>query len=159
MKKFLLITVLSLIGISSFAQSGKSIYNKYSEAEGVSAVYISPAMFRLMGKLPDMSFSDEDIDLSKVVKSLDGFYLLDSENESINRELAADVRKFIQGNEYELMMEVKDDGEVVKMFTIGKGDDITGFVMLSDEKDECTFICMDGHMSREMLESIISKID
>lgn len=154
-----MITVLSLIGISSFAQSGKSIYNKYSEAEGVSAVYISPAMFRLMGKLPDMSFSDKDIDLSKVVKSLDGFYLLDSENESINRELAADVRKFIQGNEYELMMEVKDDGEVVKMFTIGKGDDITGFVMLADEKDECTFICMDGHMSREMLESIISKID
>lgn len=154
-----MITVLSLIGISSFAQSGKSIYNKYSEAEGVSAVYISPAMFRLMGKLPDMSFSDKDIDLSKVVKSLDGFYLLDSENESINKELAADVRKFIQGNEYELMMEVKDDGEVVKMFTIGKGDDITGFVMLADEKDECTFICMDGHMSREMLESIISKID
>ena len=46
MKRFILIALAALFGAGAFAQDGKSIYNKYSEAENVSAVYISPAMFR-----------------------------------------------------------------------------------------------------------------
>ena len=46
MKRILVMTVAVLTAVSAFAQSGKDIYNRYSGREGVSAVYISPAMFR-----------------------------------------------------------------------------------------------------------------
>ena len=47
MKRIIIIATLLLASISAFAQSGKSIYQKYSDAENVSAVYISSAMFRM----------------------------------------------------------------------------------------------------------------
>ena len=48
MKKIIAISVMLLIAVGAFAQEGKRLYNKYSAQEGVSAVYISPAMFKLM---------------------------------------------------------------------------------------------------------------
>ena len=57
MKRIIILAALLLTTIASFAQNGKSIYQKYSEAEGVSAVYISPAMFKLIGKIPDQKES------------------------------------------------------------------------------------------------------
>ena len=48
MKKIALIAAFSLLVATAFAQDGKSIYNKYSDEKNVSAVYISPTMFRLM---------------------------------------------------------------------------------------------------------------
>ena len=40
MKKFAIIAAALLMGVASYAQSAKSIYNKYSEEPKVSAVYI-----------------------------------------------------------------------------------------------------------------------
>ena len=70
MKKFILIALAALIGTSALAQAGKSIYNKYSEAEGVSAVYISPAMFKLMMKIPDIALEGESVNLGPIIKTL-----------------------------------------------------------------------------------------
>ena len=46
---------LFLLTTGAWAQDGKGIYNKYSDNEDVSAVYISSSMFKLMGnKVPNM---------------------------------------------------------------------------------------------------------
>ena len=44
MKKIFIVAVAMLLTFTAFAQDGRSIYNKYSDAKGVSAVYVSPAM-------------------------------------------------------------------------------------------------------------------
>ena len=46
MKRIILSLLFMLASFAVFAQSGRAIYNRYSDAEGVSAVYISPQMFR-----------------------------------------------------------------------------------------------------------------
>ena len=79
MKKLIALAVVLLITVQGFAQDGKSIYNKYSGEEGVSAVYISKAMFKMMGKLPSVEINDSDVNLSKVVSSLDAFYLIEEQ--------------------------------------------------------------------------------
>lgn len=157
MKRITILAAALLLSVSMFAQNGRSIYNKYSEAQDVSAVYISPAMFRLMGKIPTVEVDGSDVDFTTIVKSLTGFYLLNSDNKSINSKIKADVEKFVKSGNYELLMEVKDEGEIVHFFTVGKGDIVTSFVMMAYEADECTFICMDGDMRRDKLEAIIAK--
>ena len=152
-----IIAALLLISLSAFSQNGKSIYQKYSEAEGVSAVYISPAMFRLIGKIPDMNVQGEDIDLAPVIRSLTGLYVIDSENPSINASLKADAEKFVRSGHYELMMEAKDSGETVRMYTVGSKDIVTGFVMIADVPNETTFIFIDGKMNRDDLDNLLSK--
>ncbi|MBR6882248.1 MAG: DUF4252 domain-containing protein [Bacteroidales bacterium] len=157
MKRFVLVAALLLTTITTFAQNGKSIYQKYSDTEGVSAVYISPAMFRLIGKIPDLQIEGEDVNLAPIIKSLTGLYLIDSENPAINASLKADAEQFVMKGNYELLMEAKDSGETMRLFTVGTETIVNGFVMIADEGDETTFIFLDGKMNREELEKVIAE--
>jgi hypothetical protein len=156
MKNIITLAALMLLAFTGFAQDGKSIYNKYSEAEGVSAVYISPAMFRLIGKIPNIQVENSDVNLTPIIQALSGMYLISSEDPRINAEIKADANRFLEKNQYELLMEAKDGGETVRICTLGK-DIITGFVLLAFQQDEFTFISLDGKMKREDLEHLIAE--
>lgn len=157
MKRIAVVAAIMLLSVSAFAQNGRSIYKKYSEADDVSAVYISPSMFRLMGKIPSVELDGDNVDFTSIVKSLTGFYLIDSDNAAINSKIRDEVDRFVKSGNYEMLMEVKDKGETVHFYTVGKGDTITSFVMLAYETGSCTFICMDGSMQKGKLEDIIAK--
>lgn len=156
MKKIITAAVSILLTFTLSAQEGRSIYNRYSDAENVSAVYISPAMFRIMGKLPEMNLSGNDVPFSSIVKSLNGFYLIESENSSINASLKADAEKMIRSGRYELLMEARDSGQTVHIYISGDEQTVDGLVMLVDEKDSVAFINIDGNMSRAKLEKLIA---
>lgn len=156
MKRIIIIATLLLASISALAQSGKSIYQKYSEAENVSAVYISPAMFRLIGKIPDMNVEGNDVNLAPIIQSLSGLYIISSENPRINSQIKADAEKFINGGQYELLMEAKDNGQTVRMYTVGTEKLVHSFVMLSIDGEEISFICVDGKMERDDLDKLMA---
>ena len=156
MKHITLILAALLLSLSALAQNGKSIYQKYSDAEQVSAVYISPAMFRLIGKIPDIDTGSDKVNLSPVIRSLTGMYILNSSNPDINRTLRSEVERFISACRYELLMEAKDSGEAVRMYTVGTEQVVNGFVMLAAEADEVTFICLDGQMPRDQFENLLA---
>lgn len=155
MKRIAIIAALLLTAISSFAQTGKSIYQKYSEFENVSSVYISPAMFRLIGKIPNSTFQNMDMDLAPIIKSLSGMYIVSSENQKINSQLKADADKFIANGSYELVLEAKEQGEAIRIYSVGTEKIVTGIVMIANEEDETTFICLDGKMDREDLDKTL----
>lgn len=157
MKRILILFAALLLSYSAFAQSGKSIYQKYSDADQLSAVYISPAMFRLIGRIPDLETGDNKVNLTPVIRSLTGMYILNSENAAINEQLRSDAERFIKNGRYELLMEVKDHGETVRMYTVGSEKVIEGFVMLAAEPDQITFICLDGEMPRDQFEGLVAE--
>ena len=156
MKRMITLAALLLVTISAFSQNGKSIYKKYSEAESVSAVYISPAMFRLIGKIPDLKVGEgENVNLAPLIRSLSGLYIISSKNAAVNADLRADAEKFVSGGRYELLMEAKDSGETVRMYTVGSEKVVEGFVMLALDGEETSFICLDGKMNRDELEDLL----
>ena len=157
MKQLYIIVAMLLMSISAFAQDGRSLYNKYSDYENVEAVYISPAMFRLIGKIPDVEMNDESVNLGPIIKSLTGLYILSIKEDRIAQDLADDVNRFIRKGEYELLMEAKDNGEVTRMYTVGDEFTVNSFVMLAREGNEVNFICIDGNMPREQLENLIAE--
>ncbi len=159
MKRILTVAALLLVTITSFAQTGRNIYEKYSDNDGVSAVYISPAMFRLIGKLPEIKADVEDgtVDLAPVVRTLTGMYILNSENPSIREALANDVKKFVSSKKYELLMEAKDNGQTMKMYTVGDQKTVSSFVMYAIDQEETTFICIDGNINRQDLEKVLAE--
>ena len=155
MKKIIFIFAALLLTVSAFGQDGRSIYNKYSDEEGVTAVYISPAMFRLFGVLPDIDIDGKDVDLSKVIRSLTSFYVVSTENPRIINDLRSDVDRYIKRGDYELLMEAKESGEAVRMYTVGDEEVVKNFVMLAAEPDECTFISFEGLISRADFEQLV----
>ena len=157
MKRIYALLVMLAVSVAAFAQNGRSLYNKYSDYDNVEAVYISPAMFRLMGKIPDMELQAENANLGPSIKPLTGPYTLSTTREDIAADLAADVNHFIQRGSYELLMEAKDNGEVMRLYTVGDEQIVNSLVMLARDAAETSFICLDGTMPRDQLEAVIAE--
>ena len=157
MKQFHILVAMLLMSISAFAQDGRSLYNKYSDYDNVEAVYISPAMFRLIGKIPDVDMQGESVNLGPIIKSLSGLYILSIKGGDIAVQLADDVNRFIKKGQYELLMEAKESGEVTRMYTVGDDFTVNSFVMIAKDGEETNFICIDGNIPRDQLEDLIAK--
>ena len=153
------VAAMFLLTAGAWAQDGKGIYNKYSDNEEVSAVYISSSMFKLMGnKMPNMDLGEgSSMNLGSIIKNLNSMYLLDCEDPDLCKEIKSDVSKFINKYDFELLMEIKDKGEVVRIYTTGNEKTVTQFIMTASEYEAFTFICLDGTMSRADLEKAIAK--
>ncbi|MGM9736114.1 MAG: DUF4252 domain-containing protein [Candidatus Cryptobacteroides sp.] len=157
MKRIIITIILAaMTAFAAMAQSGESIYRKYSDSKGVNGVYVSPAMFRMIGSIPDMEFNDMDMNLSPIIKKLNGLYILETEKADICKALKADVERFVASKRYELMMEAKSDGEKVRIYTVGDEKNVESFVMLAEEDSEIVFISLDGTMDRKDLEALIA---
>lgn len=146
-----------LAAISSFAQDGRSIYQKYSDSENISAVYVSPAMFKLIGRLPDIEMNEGEVNFFPIIKSLTGLYIISSSNSTINAQLYADAEKFVKSGRYDILMEAKDSGQTVRMYTVGDQTTVNSFVMVARDGAETTFICIDGNMNRKDLEALLAE--
>lgn len=156
MKKIYAIIAAIALAVPAFAQGGKELYNKYSDLPGVSAVYISPAMFRLIGKIPDVELADEDVNFTPIIKSMNGFYLLSTEDASTGEKLYSEVSRGINKSKYELLMEAKEDGEVMRLYSIGDEKTVSSLLMLAKDGTETTFLSIDGQMDRSKLEEVIA---
>jgi hypothetical protein len=160
MKRIYAIAVMLLMTVAAYAQSGKSLYNKYSDSNGVSAVYISPAMFRMIGQLPnlDVEASDgEKVDIAPLIRSFEGFYLLDVSDKSQAASLRQEVQTMIKSGRFEVLMEAKDSGSTMRIYTVGDDKIISSLVMLAQEGDSVQFICLEGTINRKDFETLIAK--
>ena len=149
-----------LIAAGAYAQSGKSLYNKYSDSNGVSAVYISPALFRMIGQLPnlDVEASDgEKVDIAPLIRSFEGFYLLNVSDKAQAAELKQEVQAMIKAGRFEVLVEAKDSGNTMRIYTVGDDRIISSLVMLAQEGDSVQFICLEGTINRKDFENLMAK--
>ena len=138
------------------AQDYKNLYQKYSDDERVTAVYISPAMFKLIGKLPEVKIEDNGVDFSPMIKSMTGFYMLQTEDKDLAEKIHKDVSKVVSGHKFETLMEVKQKGERVNIFSLGDNDFLKSLVLTAVSGDETVFITIDGLMKREDVENAVN---
>ncbi len=161
MKKLYTIMIALLMAVAAFAQSGKELYNKYSDLEGVSAVYVSPAMFRMIGKIPDIDMEAKNgckVNLTPIIKDMTGFYLLDADDAQVADKLYTEVKRMLDGKKFELLFEAKENGEVTRLFSTSSGNTVSSVVLTTKEADEFTFMCLEGKMDRNQLENILAEV-
>ena len=155
MKKIIVIVLALMSSLILKAQDYKSLYQKYSDDERVTAVYISPAMFKLIGKLPEVKIEDNGVDFGPLIKNMTGFYMLQTEDKALADKIFKDVSKVVSGHRFETLMEVKDKGEKVNIFSLGDDNFLKSLVMTAFQGDETVFISIDGLMRREDVENAV----
>ena len=112
MRRLYLITIAILLSFSALAcNNGRKIYNRYSDANGVNSVHVSPSIFRLLGKLPDFEYNGESVDFTKLVNSFKGFYFLKSTDSTVSDEIGTDVSKLFKSKRFEPLVEIKENGD------------------------------------------------
>ena len=158
MKHIIILAIMLLSFTTASAQEGKNIYNKYSGGKNVSAVYISPSMFKLIGQLPDLEIETADgssMNIAPLISSFQGFYMLDVSDPAVISGINKDVAAMISKGKYELLMEMKDEGDHLQIYTCGNEKIIESFVFIASDGASVQFICIDGMMDRKDLENIL----
>lgn len=156
MKKILTLLTLSLASLCCLAQNGRELYEKFSSYENVSAVYISPAMFKMVGGMQALEEQTDAEEFIPDIKEFRGMYIINSENPAICDELYGEAVELLNSRKYELLMEAKDDGETVHIYACYTKDYISSFILLAREIDEVSLVIIDGKILQKDLDTMMS---
>lgn len=156
MKRFITLIIMVLLVIpAAIAKDRKKLYSEYSGRPGVSAVYISPAMFKLIRSIPDVQINDQDVNLSSIISSLEGMYILSTDSRDISYQLRRDVEKELTSGRYEMLMEAVEGQETTRIFMLNDGNRISDLILLSKDGDSTSFISITGQMSMDEVSKMI----
>ena len=157
MKKIIIIALAAIISMTSAAaqNSKKQIYIDYSGKPGVSAVYISPAMFKLMKAVPDIEINDQDVNFSRFIRTLEGMYILNIEEPEMASQLVRDVEKELINGRHELLMEAVEGSETTRIYVVEKDSIISDLVLLARDGSSTSYISITGQMPLEEISKMI----
>lgn len=157
MKKIIIIALAAIISMTSAAaqNSKKQIYIDYSGKPGVSAVYISPAMFKLMKVVPDIEINDQDVNFSRFIRTLEGMYILSIEEPEMASQLVRDVEKELINGRHELLMEAVEGSETTRIYVVEKDSIVSDLILLSRDGSSTSYISITGQMPLDEISKMI----
>jgi hypothetical protein len=121
-------------------------FEKYADTKNVTYVFISKYMLRLAGKASAPSVPG--VNTQSIMNKLDGIQIISSEEKNASARLKADTQAFIKQGKYELLMQVDDDEEKVRIYH-REGKQQSAVVMLSDDDGEVSVIVFSGKFTLE----------
>lgn len=151
MKRYLLTLVLALATIGQ-AMAQKTFIDRFGDMDGVSSVYISKTMIRL---LPKLEVNNKD--LKRIANKIDGIQILNADDPEPARKLKEGALDIIRKQKYESLMEMKEDGQRTTIYLSDLGKGRSAFVLLSTDGDETSLIVITGTLSVEDIKSITEK--
>ena len=157
MKKIIILLLAFAVSmVSSAAQnSKKKIYSEYSGKPGVSAVYISPAMFKLMKTVPDIEINSQEVNFSRFIRTLEGMYILNTSDQDIASRLAKDVESELRYGKHELLMEAIEENQTTRIYIVQNDSIVSDLILLSREGHSTSYISITGEMLLDELSKMI----
>lgn len=157
MKKIIILLLAVAVSmVSSAAQnSKKKIYSEYSGKPGVSAVYISPAMFKLMKTVPDIEINSQEVNFSRFIRTLEGMYILNTSDQDIASRLAKDVESELRYGKHELLMEAIEDNQTTRIYIVQNDSIVSDLILLSRDGRSTSYISITGEMPLDELSKMI----
>lgn len=159
MKKIIILLLAFAVSmVSSAAQnSKKKIYSEYSGKPGVSAVYISPAMFKLMKTVPDIEINSQEVNFSRFIRTLEGMYILNTSDQDIASRLAKDVESELRYGKHELLMEAIEENQTTRIYIVQNDSIVSDLILLSRDGHSTSYISITGEMPLDELSKMIKK--
>ncbi|GAB6983128.1 DUF4252 domain-containing protein [Prevotella dentasini] len=147
MKRTTISLLLTLVCI--MAQAQQAVFNKYSDYDGVSVVYISKYMLRGM----QGSKSSKDA-ISRIAGRLDHLQIFSCDRPSLIPRIKKDATAYYRKMHYGVAMQMSDDGEHTTIYQRAAGSGKNEFVLLTTEKDELTIINVLGSVSLKDIQGL-----
>lgn len=154
MIKTILCTVMALTCLNAHAQV--KAFEKYSDMNGITYVYISKAMLSaISGRLNKMP-SMPNVDAQVLVNKLSAIQLIHAEKNDMRTKLRSEVQGIVKKDKYELLMQVKEDGNKADIYQ-NIGPQQSAVVMLAEEKDGVTAVVFSGKFTTEDVMKMVKK--
>ena len=136
-----------------------SFYSKWAGMEGVSATYISKSMFKMIEKVPQIQL-DRPVDLTPIIQSLDGLYMLEFDNTQRDTRLGClikNIQDIVDG--HESLME-KREGDLATILLIKtEGKMVSSFILMRKDNDfnHCQLVCLEGAIPQDEFKKVITE--
>ena len=141
----LLCAVVAMASLTANAQV--KAFEKYADMKNVSYVYISKYMLGMAGKVATPA-AIPGVDVKALASKLTGIQIITSEEKTARAKLKADVKDLLARDNYEVLMQIRDDGSKVYIYhCIGKQQSVV--VMLVDDDGEATVMVFSGHFTMD----------
>ncbi|MBR6036575.1 MAG: DUF4252 domain-containing protein [Bacteroidaceae bacterium] len=143
---FKTIFVLAMAMMSLQANAQVKEFEKYADTKNVTYVFISKFMLRMAGA--GSAPSVPGVDTKSIMNKLNGIQIISSENKNAIARLKTDAQNIVKQSKYELLMQVDEDGDKVRIYH-SEGKQQSVVVMMADEGDEYTVIVFSGTFTME----------
>ena len=143
---FKTIFVLAMAMMSLQANAQVKEFEKYADTKNVTYVFISKFMLRMAGASSAPSLPG--VDTKSIMNKLNGIQIISSENKNAIARLKTDAQNIVKQSKYELLMQVDEDGDKVRIYH-SEGKQQSVVVMMADEGDEYTVIVFSGTFTME----------
>lgn len=135
-----ILLAIMLMMTSINAQAQKNPFDKFSDYEDVTYIFISEAMLKLVGTTAIPSI--DGIDINEIGSKLKSIQIITSEKCTKN-SLKSEAMSIIKKESYEKLIQISEkDNKVDIYFKDGKKNSI--IVMVNDEKDDTVLIVFSG---------------
>ena len=154
MIKTILCAVMALTTLNAHAQV--KAFEKYSDMNGITYVYISKAMLSaISGRLNKMP-SMPNVDAQVLVNKLSAIQLIHAEKNNMRTKLKSEVKGIVKKDKYELLMQVKEDNNKADIYQ-HIGPQQSAVVMLVEENDGVTAVVFSGKFTTEDVMKMVKK--
>lgn len=147
MKKILLLLLFGFTFNCTFAQ--KVFFDKFDDKDGVTTVYISASMLKMMGNV-----QAGNKDISRIAKRLDHIQVLECERPSLIGNIKNVALSYYNQAKYAVVMKTKSNGEDVTIYEKKYQNGKNEYVLLMVEHDEITIVNLLGRVTLEEIKSI-----
>lgn len=149
--KILFAIMLMLTTITASAQV--KAFEKYSDTEGVTYVYISKALLRMAGafNMP----SAPGTNMKNIIPKVDAIQIITSMEDDMASRLKREAENIVKSQNYELLMQVDDDGDKVRIYH-HEGKKQSAILMITTSDDETVVIAFSGTFTLKDVESMVN---
>ncbi len=158
--KRLMMMMAVLVPMALAAQKSPvdKLFEKYANQKGFTTVNISGKLLGFAGKM-----DTGNPETTKMLSNLTGIRILSVEDEALNKELdfyeELESTGFFKNNNYESLMDVTEENEVVRFYAKDAGEGKISELLLVIGGDENTLISIRGLIDPENIGKITGALD
>lgn len=149
--KIYFLALIWALGILT-VQAQTNLFDKLSDRDDVSVVYISKA---LLSMVPDVGASmTGGADIKSILNKMEQLEIYSSENKEIANMIRKEVTTLTNTKKYDKLMTVKDKSDKVTFFANKENDVFKDLIMFVDNEGECTLIRIIGTFTAKDIQDI-----
>lgn len=158
MKNILSILLLAFTATIALGQNNAidRFFEDYQDDDRFTMVYVSPKAFSMVSKIAEGTEGDVK-ELQEVIKDLKALRILRTEENSMATYKEAVKR--INTNDYEVLMQMRDNGQKIQFFSKDSGDIVEELLLLVGGEDEFVMLSFVGKLDLEKIGNLASKLD
>lgn len=147
MKRLVISLILLVITTMAGMAQVQSLFEKYSGKSGVTTVYVSPQMLKMLSTIPVNGHNVKTSDIESV-------RVLTTSNSDIINQINAELKAIAKKEGYEIMVSANEGSEKTDIYSKTLSNGSSNFIVANFNSSELNLVFVAGVKSLESLMNI-----